>query len=425
VFARRCGILALWMGLALWAVPPLTTIQDVLYKADGTPFNGTAFIEWKSFVAVDNSYIARHNLTVPVVKGILRVQLVPTTNAIPPTSYSVRYNSEGRIQFEETWVVPPSATPLKLKDVRVVGAAVTPPPPATEIQESDVVGLLTDLEIRPVKGIGYGPSRAAFIGATGALEAVIGDLTDCVRVDGTSGPCGGPGAGLEFVDGESPTGLVNGSNTAFTLGNTPSPPASLTLYRNGLLQRQTLDYTVSGNLITFATESVPQFGDVLLASYRLGETAQAYTLPQVLCSSTGTATSATELTRLGSCTIPADSLTPGDRVDIRFDYSHEGGATGFSIEVRWGGTILLTRSAGAVESLVAGKADAGVHAQGAQWNVQSWGATTSLAAAAGSAPDSLAAPLTVDLLGRMALATTETVSLRNFTLIRYPTQTNP
>lgn len=425
MFGRRCGILALWMSLALWAVPPLTTIQDVLYKADGTPFYGTAFIEWKSFVAVDNSYIASHSLTVPVVRGILRVQLVPTTNAIPSASYRVRYNSEGRIQFEEIWVVPPSATPLKLKDIRVAAPVVTPPPAATEIQESDVVGLLADLDIRPVKGIGYGPSRAVYVGATGALEAVSGSLSDCVRVDGTSGPCGGTVAAAAFVDGDTPAGTVDGSNVTFTLGDLPNPSASLTLYRNGLMQRQTLDYTLSGNVITFATGSVPQIGDVLLASYRVAQGGQAHTIPQVLCSSTGIATSATVPTRLGSCTISANLLALGDRVEVQFDYWHEGNTTDFSIEVRWGATTLLARSAGAAESVVTGKAGAGIHGVGAQWNVQSWGATSSLAAAAGSAPDSLAAPLTVDLLGSMAGATTETVALRNFTLIRYPAQANP
>jgi hypothetical protein len=135
--------------------------------------------------------------------------------------------------------------------------------------------------------------------------------------------------------------------------------------------------------------------------------------------------SATAQTRLGSCSVPANFLKPGDRVDIRFDYSHEGSASGFSIEVRWGATTILARRAVAAESVVAGKADAGIHAGGAQWSVQSWGTATILAAGAGAAPDSLAAPLTVDLPGRMAGSTTETVTLRNFTLVRYPAQANP
>jgi len=32
----------------VWAAPPLTTIQDVLYKADGTLFQGLLIIEWRA-----------------------------------------------------------------------------------------------------------------------------------------------------------------------------------------------------------------------------------------------------------------------------------------------------------------------------------------------------------------------------------------
>ena len=45
---------ALWASAAL-AAPPLTTIQDVLYKADGTRFNGTVTVSWTSFQASDQS----------------------------------------------------------------------------------------------------------------------------------------------------------------------------------------------------------------------------------------------------------------------------------------------------------------------------------------------------------------------------------
>jgi hypothetical protein len=706
-----------WMGAGVQAAPPLTTVQDVLYKADGSPFNGFLLIDWRSFEATDSSNIATQSLTVPIVNGVVRVQLVPTTNAVSGSaSYRVRYNSDGRIQLEETWAVPPSTMPLRLKDVRTAspGQGTITPPPATEIQQADVVGLVNDLAIRPVKGAGYSPSRAVYVDPSGALESVIGNLSDCVRVDGTAGPCGtgSAGGGPVFVDVEQPMGLINGSNAAFTLSNLPEPPTSIRVYRNGLLQQPDADYTLIGNTITFLGGSIPQIGDTLSAAYRLGsssapegmaggalsgnypnpslalgvisdvniaevagiresklaldypthssandptaeqkaalsgtagapsasnkyvtdqdarltdarlpaahgllsgshsdavaggpvrgdlvvaqgtaptawtrlpvgpanrcltsngfdvvwntclytgftsgampftdsygnlaqnatrlvwdninrklsvgnnvgattlylydatsgtgatsltvragegqstdplqrwldasggefgrveadgrfiapsfragssasragwrdtgtsadpairadgdawyntqgqsrrtvEGGQVHALPQVICGSTGLSTSSTSPTRLGSCTIPAGLLRVGDRVEVRFDYWHAGTATGFWFEVRWGGTTLAARNAGAADSGATGRAEAGVHGSGAQWSAQSWGSALAFAAAMGNATDPVSSPIVVDFLGRMAGATAETVELRNFTVLRYPAQQNP
>jgi hypothetical protein len=616
-----CALLA---ATTLWAAPPLTTIQDVLYRADGTPFQGLLIIEWRSFEASDRSNIAMQQLTVPIVNGVLRVRLVPTTTATPPTTYRVRYNSGGRVQFEETWAVPPSAAPLRVRDVRVAGPSA-PAPETGTIQIGDVAGLVEALEERPVKGPGYVSSRAVFINSSGALEAVSGNLQDCVRVDGSSGPCGvGGGASAEFVDAETPAGLLNGTNAVFTLADSPSPPSSLELYRNGLLLKQGLDYTLQGNVITFASEAIPQPGDVLTASYRLPaqgsgahallsaahtdttpaapvrgdlivalgtspttwsrlplgpanrcltsngqdavwntclftnfpagsvpfvdeqgnlaqnharlfwdntnrrlsvgnnaslatlmvwdaasgaattlavragenqggapvtswqnaygveiarvdgagqftagafraattssqaawrdagspsdpaspsngdfwyntaaqarktvEGGQVHTLPQVLCSSVGGATNSATLTRLGSCTIPGDYLKPGDRVEVRFDYAHQGASAGFQIAVRWGATTLVARSVDASATLITGRADAAVRNSGVQWSAQDWGTGVSLSVAAGTATDPLNAPLTVDFLGALTVAGSDTVSLENFTVLRYPAQANP
>ena len=160
---------------------------------------------------------------------------------------------------------------------------------------------------------------------------------------------------------------------------------------------------------------------------RTAEGRQAHSLPQVLCSTTGVGTSSTAFTQLGSCTIPSGFLKPGDRVDIRFDYSHEGSVTGFTFELRWGATTVVSRAAASAETAVAGHAAAGVHTSGAQWSTESWGASPcpGFLGGDGVAPDSLAAPITVICLGRMAGATVETVTLRNVTVVRYPAQQNP
>src|SRR5438093_11220021 len=92
-------------AMVAWGQPPLTTIQDVLYKADGTRFDGLLMVSWSSFEAGDLSNIVQQSATVRVVDGNFRVQLVPTTNSSPPTYYTVKYNSDGKVQFEATWVV--------------------------------------------------------------------------------------------------------------------------------------------------------------------------------------------------------------------------------------------------------------------------------------------------------------------------------
>src|SRR3982074_2762088 len=107
---RKLFILFLALACAgvLSAAPSLTTIQDILYKADGTRFNGTINIQWNNFQAGDASIVATQSITLQIVNGVLKVQLVPTTNASAGANYQINYSSAGRFQFNETWAVPPS-----------------------------------------------------------------------------------------------------------------------------------------------------------------------------------------------------------------------------------------------------------------------------------------------------------------------------
>jgi hypothetical protein len=144
-----------------------------------------------------------------------------------------------------------------------------------------------------------------------------------------------------------------------------------------------------------------------------------YPSPQVLCSGTGAAVTATTLTSTGTCVIPSGILLPGDRVEIRFDFAHQGTASGFSFEIHWGATTIVHRDAAAGEAMAGGRADAALLAASAQLSSQTWGALLPFSATVGSAADSYASGLTVDFQGMLA-QTGDTLTLGNFTVVRFP-----
>jgi hypothetical protein len=431
--ALRAAFLMLASAAIAAAQPALTTVQDTLYRADGTRFTGTIFITWNSFVSGSGANVATSNLTLPIVNGVLKVALVPTTTATAGAQYNVRYNSRGIDQFTEVWAVPPSTVSLRVRDVRVSqGVVVGPPPVISPVQIPDVVGLANELSLRPQKGVGFALGRAAVINQSGQLDAASGRPTDCVRVDGSAGACGGSSSGNTalpgYADAETPSGAINGANLVFTLQFPPSPAASLALYKNGLLERAGIDYVLSQNTITFFQSTVPNTGDVLSAYYRYGSSgnpAGSLAPAQVVCSSAGTAVAAAVSTQLGSCTIPAGLLTTGDRLDIRFLYSHTGTTTGFTGEVRVGSTSVFLRSAGASEPLLTGRVNVAVGTANQQWDSQNWGTGLSFAAGAGVSSEDTTQNLTIDFRGQTATTAADILTLSNFTVIRYPAQANP
>ena len=269
---RMAGIFIFAAVQICFAAPATTPISDVLYNADGTTMTGIVVITWPSFIAADGTEVLASSLTVTVTNGNFQVDLIPTTTAETTVTYSVQIASDGRDQTYETWGVPPSTTSLTIAELVVTmsspGGVIVPVGEGTTVTISDVIGLANELSARPVMGVGYTDSRAAVIDSTGAISAAAGDPSDCVLVDGTSGPCGTANS-VTFVDAEVPSGTVDGSNTQFSLTQSPAPTASLILARNGLILQQTNDYTLTAGTVTFQSSTVPQPGDILQAWYRV------------------------------------------------------------------------------------------------------------------------------------------------------------
>lgn len=67
---------------------------------------------------------------------------------------------------------------------------------------------------------------------------------------------------------EIPSGSINGSNTAFTLSQSPTSSSGVHVFLNGLAQIQGVgkDYTISGSTITFVT--APETAQTLTVIYQ-------------------------------------------------------------------------------------------------------------------------------------------------------------
>src|ERR1700733_12927710 len=147
--ATLCGLA---FGQLAWSQTGLTTIQDTLFKADGSHFNGTLTISWSTFDAANIGTIVQQSRTVAVLNGNLQLQLVPNATPMPPANiYTVQYQSDGRSQFTETWTVPVSALPLTVSSVRTGSQVILNGgngTVGTPIVESSVVGLVADLAQR-------------------------------------------------------------------------------------------------------------------------------------------------------------------------------------------------------------------------------------------------------------------------------------
>ena len=413
----------------------LTTIQDTLFKADGTRFSGTLTIQWSTFDATSIGTIVQQSKSVDIVNGNLYVQLVPNAGAQAPANvYTVHYQSDGSQQFIETWAVPTSSTPLTVAAVRTGmltsgssssgGAASN----STPITESAVIGLVSDLGQRPVKGTGFGTGAVAVINQNGQVETAVGDVGECVYVDGTTGPCGSQQS--QFFDAEIPGGVVDGTNTTFTLANPPSG-SSLMLFHNGLYMLGGFDYTLSAQSITFVSGAVPQPGDTLVASYRIDPTAgnvvslttgstpaPRTVMAQVLCSSNGQSSSTNAFLSLGGCDVPASAMKPGDRVEVRFNFTHTGTASGFDVMINWGNTTVVARHGSSQDAAFAGQAEASISGSGAQISVQSWGTVLSFLPSIVSS--GVQPGVRVDLQGRVATPGSDTLTLASYTILRYP-----
>lgn len=198
----------LWLLLCAAAAQGQTLIQDTIY-AGTVPFRGRIVVIGPDMTTASGKTVVRSRMEISTNDGAISVSLEPNDTATPAnTFYVVQYFPQKGTNWSEQWIVPTSATPLKVHQVRVISSGGMWPVPPPQQQMPN------------------------------------------------------------FADSEVPVGVVDGTNRTFSLAFTPSPPTSLILTRNGLVMKRGLDYSLAGKTITFIVEQTPQVGDILLAWYR-------------------------------------------------------------------------------------------------------------------------------------------------------------
>jgi hypothetical protein len=150
----RLFLLLLTASAALAQNPPLTTISDTVYQADGTPAQGVLLISWPEFTTAGNQAVAAGNTATTLgAGGALSVQLVPNANATPPnTVYTVVYQLSEGVRTEY-WIVP-TTSPATLAQVRtVLGAPSGASQMATQqFVENAVLGKANDSAVVHLAG---------------------------------------------------------------------------------------------------------------------------------------------------------------------------------------------------------------------------------------------------------------------------------
>lgn len=118
-----------------------------------------------------------------------------------------------------------------------------------------------------VTNVGSGTATISGGGAGVGVTSLTAQYQSVTLESTPSGWIQTSGSPPRFVDDETPTGVINGTNTTFTLAHAPAPALSLNFYRNGNWQSQGLEYTLSGATITVIT-TAPVVGEWFRASYR-------------------------------------------------------------------------------------------------------------------------------------------------------------
>jgi hypothetical protein len=89
-----------------------TTVEDTVYRADGTVASGTLIVSWPAFTTAANAAVVAGSTTAQIgANGAVALSLTPNAGALPGgTYYTAVYHLDDGTVNKEYWVVPVAAT---------------------------------------------------------------------------------------------------------------------------------------------------------------------------------------------------------------------------------------------------------------------------------------------------------------------------
>jgi hypothetical protein len=121
-----CPLLAL-VPHGLGQTPGLTTISDIVYRADGSYASGVLLISWPPFATSGGATVAAGNKNITLgPNGSFTAQLAPNAGAMPAgTVYTVTYQLTDGTVKTESWSIG-TTSPETISQVRTLAGATTP-----------------------------------------------------------------------------------------------------------------------------------------------------------------------------------------------------------------------------------------------------------------------------------------------------------
>lgn len=134
--------------------PALTTISDTVYRADGTPAEGTVLVSWPSFQTAEGDVVAAGNLNVTLgPAGAFTAQLVPNVGASPAgTFYVVVLQLDDGTVRSEYWAVSTTSPTTISAVLTTPGTGLANLAATQQYVNSAVAGLAVDATVVHLSG---------------------------------------------------------------------------------------------------------------------------------------------------------------------------------------------------------------------------------------------------------------------------------